>query len=259
MSNFKTIAIALAAVGIAGPALAADLSTPYVKAPPPPPAPIYNWTGFYFGGHIGGAWANETSTNVNATTLALAGTQVSADNSSFLGGGQIGINYQFGSWVLGVEADASWTNGSETVNTPSVLVPAFTITGTSDMNWLSTVTGRLGYAAGNVLVYAKGGAAWMDVDYTASVLVTGANTVFAGPVTVSDTRLGWTVGAGIELGFWNNWSAKIEYDFLDFGSEQYVFNIGGATSTVDVDTQIHVVKAGLNYRFNWGAPVAARY
>jgi outer membrane immunogenic protein len=259
MANLKSIFAALISVAIAGPAFAADLpAAPYHKAPPPPPA-VYNWTGLYFGGHIGGIWADETSTNATTTPLALAGTQVSTTNDGFLGGGQIGLNYQLGIWVIGVEADASWTNASTTVNTVSALAPAFTIGATSDINWFSTVTGRLGFASGNVLFYAKGGVAWMNVDYTGSVLVTGTNVVFAGPVTISDTRTGWTAGAGIEWGFWNNWSAKLEYDFLDFGSERYVFNIGGVATTADIDTQAHVVKAGLNYRFNWGAPVVARY
>ncbi len=114
---------------------------------------------------------------------------------------------------------------------------------TSQFNWYSTLTGRVGYAVDNWLWYVKGGAAWADVDYS------------IGGVKLGDTRTGWTVGGGLEYGLTPNWSAKLEYNFLDFGSDNIAAPIG-----VKADTQAHLFKAGLNYRFDWGkAPIAARY
>ena len=261
MLRVASVCGVLAALTLAAPAIAADFPATSAPVRAPAPAPIYVWTGIYFGGHGGGVWASETSTNVTTTALALAGTQFSAKPTGFLGGGQVGGNYQYGQWVFGVEADGSWTNANETVNTISGLLPAFTVSGTSDMNWFATLTGRFGYAAGNVLFYAKGGMAWMNVDYTASILATGTNLVVPGgePVTIRDTRNGWTVGGGIEFGFWNNWSAKVEYDYMNFGTQSYVFALGGITSTAEIDSQVHLVKAGINYRFGSGAAVVARY
>jgi outer membrane immunogenic protein len=241
--------LACLTVATAVPAFAADLP-PRVPEPQvyaPAPAPFYNWSGLYIGGHIGGGWGDETATNVNASPLAAAGSATVGKPTGFLGGGQIGVNYQMNTWVFGIEADVSWSDVKETTVTAS-LVPGISLNGSSNTNWLATVTGRVGYAVNNWLLYAKGGVAWSDVDYTAALVTAG---VAAPAFVVSDTRVGWIVGAGVEFGFWNNWSAKLEYNFIDFGTERYSFTVAGATAPVDIESQIHVFKAGLNYRFNW--------
>jgi len=245
------------AIVAAAPASAADLPPrmPEPQVYTPAAAPFYNWSGLYVGGHIGGGWADETATNVTGTALAAAGTATSASPSGFLGGGQIGVNYQVGAWVFGVEADVSWTDVKDNTVT-ATLFPGTVLNGSSSTNWMSTLTGRLGYASANWLLYAKGGVAWSDVDYTTQ-LVTGG--VVASSFLVNDTRTGWVVGAGVECGFWNNWSAKLEYNYIDFGTERYNFTLAGVTSPADIESHIHIVKGGLNYRFNWGAPIATRY
>ncbi|NWG23106.1 MAG: porin family protein [Pseudorhodoplanes sp.] len=219
----------LASLAIAGLALsmvsasAADLSRRPVYKAPPPVAQIYNWTGFYIGGHIGGAFGSEEVTGLPA------GFTGKTDPDGFIGGAQAGYNWQSGNWVFGIEGDWSWSGADG-----STVIGATPFT--SDQNWLATATGRIGYAWDNWLWYAKGGAAWLSTDYGTPGF------------SLSDTRTGWTIGGGVEVGLAPNWSAKLEYNYMDFGSEGYVFPQGPAT----VDTQIHVVKAGLNYRFNWG-------
>jgi outer membrane immunogenic protein len=218
------------AVVTAQTASAADLPRrePIQKAPPPV-ARIYDWTGFYFGGHLGGAWSSEDA--VWTATAFSTGT----DPSGFLGGFQVGANWQNGNWVFGVEADWSWTNtdGSGTLGTASF---------TADHNWYATAAARVGYAWDNWLWYVKGGGAWLDADYS------------FGGTRVGDTRSGWLVGTGLEWGLGPNWSGKLEYNYMDFGSDTF-----GFPAAVNVDTQVHAIKAGLNYRFPLSGPVGVRY
>jgi outer membrane immunogenic protein len=111
------------------------------------------------------------------------------------------------------------------------------------MNWLSSVTGRLGFTpGGNWLIYGKGGVAWADLDQT--VAVPGIS------VTNSETRTGWTAGGGVEYAFAPGWSGKLEYQYYDFGSDTYDFApVAAAPAPFEVDSNIHTIKAGLNWRF----------
>lgn len=211
-------------------ALAADLPRrPAYKAPPPIVA-IYDWTGFYIGGHLGGAWSSEDGTIVGT------GQTGGLDPSGFIGGAQIGVNWQTGNWVFGIEGDFSWTNTDGSATVPAGIIAA-------DHNWYATATGRIGYAWDNWLAYVKGGAAWMDADYS-----------LVGFTTTGDTRTGWTIGTGLEWGLSPNWSAKVEYNYMDFGSDTF-----SLPTLTEFDTQVHAVKVGLNYRFPWGAPISTRY
>jgi outer membrane immunogenic protein len=99
----------------------------------------------------------------------------------------------------------------------------------------------------------------MDVDYTAAAVTTAGGAVVLGPAVLSDRRQGWTAGGGIEVGFADNWSAKIEYNYLDFGTDRYTFIAPGATATTSADTHVHMVKGGINYRFNWGGQGGVTY
>ena len=144
-------------------ALAADLPAP---APIPPPAyvpPVYNWTGFYIGGNIGAGWSGLSDTNTNFSDT-LGSTFSAPTNAQFLGGGQVGVNYQFANGiVIGAEAMFDWLSNSQnamvTATDPTGTVAANI--GTSNARWLTTVSGRLGYAWDRVLLYAKGGGAWV--------------------------------------------------------------------------------------------------
>ena len=237
MKRFMFSAAAL--VALAGPATAADLQPrPYTKAPPAPvvPAIVYNWTGFYIGGHIGGDFAGSNS---------LAGT-----NGRFLGGVQGGFDYQFTSnFVGGIEAEYSWMAG----NNNGVTFPGGVVV-TDKRDQLGSVTGRAGYTWGPGLLYAKGGYAFRG-DNNVNVAVAGLPTAFT---TTGNNKNGWTVGAGLEYMFAPNWSAKAEYQYYNFGNTTFAAGppaIVGQRFRDDDQT----VKVGVNYRFGWGGPAGARY
>lgn len=221
----------VALVAFAAPAAAADLAArSYTKAPAyVPPAPIYNWTGFYIGGHIGGAFVGDDSIAAGATRN---------NNAAFLGGVQGGYDWQFApNWVLGVEAQYSWLDrNTDPVQVGSVMF-------SDNQKGLGSVTGRIGYTWGPALLYAKGGYAFADYNTTAN------NGLVA--VSVNSKSDGYTVGGGLEYLFAPSWSGKVEYQYYDFGN----VNFDGYSFKNDE----HVVKAGLNYRFNWGGPVVAKY
>jgi outer membrane immunogenic protein len=210
---------------------AADLAArPYTKAPPPiaAAAPIYNWTGFYIGGHVGGAFGGENN------ILAPGFTGGSSNDGVFMGGVQVGYDTQFApNWVFGLEANYSFldTNNNPFVN-----------------RGLGSVTGRLGYTWGPALLYVKGGYAWADSRLT--------NGFGGGTFSNWDGggRDGYTVGAGLEYMFTQNWSGKIEYQYYDFGTRNALFTTpAGVVSAVGFRNDEHTIKAGLNYRFNWGS------
>jgi outer membrane immunogenic protein len=254
-------ALALATLSL--PAAAADLGArPIGKAPVVAPVALYNWSGFYIGGHIGGVWGDKDWTDV--TLVPLGGPAIpdgGHEVSGFLAGGQIGFNWQAGAWVFGLEGQVSWTNADGSHPCLAVL-GVFLETCTTELSWLGSAAGRVGYAFNNVLVYAKGGFAFANEEYFQNCLVLCAVVGNIDGATGDDTRTGWMVGAGLEYGFTPNWSFKVEYNYMDFGNETYNL-INPATGLVfsiyDIDQQLHVVKAGVNYRFNWGAPVAVRY
>ena len=234
----KRFLLAVAASGVlAAPALAADIGPrPYTKAPAyTPPQVIYNWTGFYIGGHVGGAFAGDST---------FAGS-----DARFLGGVQGGFDYQFApNFVAGVEAQYSWLPA----NNNGVLLPGGALV-TDNTDQIGSITGRLGYTWGPALLYAKGGYAWRNNNLGVSVGGTPA------AFTASGNRQdGYTVGAGLEYMFAPNWSAKLEYQYYNFGSGTFLSGPTDIVGTRFTDDE-HTLKAGLNYRFNWGAPVVARY
>lgn len=251
---YRFLVAAGAAVAMVSAANAADLGArPVYKSATPAAVVAYNWSGLYAGGHIGWGWQNSEATLLAETVPGPfpIGTVIAADSSGFLGGGQIGYNWQGGGpWVLGVEADFSWTGADQSaVRTSLIPVPGTTVTAGADFNWFATLTARAGYAWDNWLAYLKGGVAWADVEFSGSNVVPLIGTFVASPN--SDTRVGWTVGVGVEHAFARRWSWKLEYAYMDFGSETYSNTTIPATgvSTVAHELDVHAVKFGLNYRF----------
>jgi outer membrane immunogenic protein len=238
MTKFLLATVALVALGATVPALAADLAArPYTKAPPYVAQPIYNWTGFYIGGHLGGAFAGDNS--------------LTGNDGRFLGGVQGGADYQFApSWVIGVEAQYSWLSSGNT----GVVFPGGVLV-TSHNDQLGSVTGRLGYTWGPALLYAKGGYGWKDGNNLGVVTAAGVPVAFT---TDGNHRDGYTVGAGLEYMFAPNWSAKAEYQYYNFGSTTFTTGPAVVVGTRFHDDE-HTVKAGLNYRFNFGGAAVARY
>lgn len=244
---------ALALISTSG--FAADLpARTYTKAPVMTP-PVYNWTGFYIGGHAGGGWGESQSTELDPGTNAFPTGTVfdKAHISGFLGGVQGGYNWQTSNHiVLGIEGEWSWADVSGTETTTSTVprLAGFTSTTTIKANDYATAAGRLGFAADNWLLFVKGGAAWENSGSTGTQLLANG-TLSSTSVVADDWHDGWVVGLGAEWGFARNWSAKIEYDHLDFGS----YNIQPVTSTgtssnVRSSSSVEVVKGGVNYHFN---------
>jgi outer membrane immunogenic protein len=234
----KLLLSAVALTAFAAPAFAADMpARTYAKAPAySPPAVIYNWTGFYIGGHLGGAFAGDNS---------FVGS-----DARFMGGVQGGFDYQFApNFVMGVEAQYSWLNS----NTTGFAFPGGGLV-TSRNNQIGSVTGRAGYTWGPGLIYAKGGYAWRD-NPNIGVSVAGTPAAFT---TDGNHRDGWTVGAGLEYMFAPNWSAKAEYQYYNFGNTNFTTGPAAIVGTRFRDDD-HTVKVGVNYRFGWGGPVAAKY
>ena len=239
------------AVAIALPAAAWGADYP-VKAPPVVPvAPLaYSWTGFYIGGNIGGAWAGNSGWTDSISGLAWN----NGNNGTFIGGGQIGFNYQFGNFVLGVEADADWAANNSN-NAVGVVVPAVgTIAISGNDRWISTLAARFGVAFDQVLLYGKVGGGWVGADNFAITNVT-TGTSIAG--LNGSTNSGWLVGAGLEWGFAPSWSVKFEYDYLGLNSRTLTVPLGSPFLAGDVFTtgnrNIQMAKVGVNYLFNWGA------
>lgn len=270
----------IAALAMITSASAADLP---VKSPPPAPvmAPVWNWTGFYIGVNGGYSWGRSSRdlnffNPLNGVILAT-GTGVGRDLNGGLFGGQIGYNWQASNWVFGLEFDAQWTGqrGSTTVLCPvaGCLGGGAVATGTSatledKLAWLSTFRGRVGFTVTpSMLLYATGGGAWGEVDSTLGLTGVTANGVpFAIASSRNTNRFGWTVGAGIEAMFSPNWSAKLEYLYVDMGSisnSVVLPTAAGIPLGANVTSRVtdSIIRAGINYHFNFGgpSPVVARY
>lgn len=236
------------------------------KARPMAPiaAPIYNWSGFYIGGNAGGGWGRADYLNTANTTLFgdVAGPPPFSHNTSgFIGGGQIGFNWQVTNWVFGLEAMYDYSDIRGSVNPLRGGAPPLGMDDVFETRIRSLFLGtaRLGYAWNNWLLYAKGGYAGGDVR------VSVVDTVGANQGAGSDTkwRHGWTVGGGLEYGITPNWTVAAEYNYVRLQSGSY--ELGGtaapAVYTFDVDTRdTHLATIRLNYKFDWGGgPVVARY
>jgi outer membrane immunogenic protein len=247
-------ALALTAV-LAAPAMAADMRMP-VKAPPPIAAPVFTWTGCYIGANIGYGQADKDYFD------PLEAVNVGSHRADgIVGGGQVGCDYQTGSWVFGIQGmfDAADLTGSH-VNPFPYFGIANDFTEHSKVSWFTIVTGRLGYALQpSLLAYIKGGAAWVREKH----LETNISQTVPGfvPGSVSVTRTGWVIGGGLEYLLAPNWSVFAEYNYLDFGRKTVTL-VYGSTGTYDYDIKqnVHLGKVGINYRFGgFGGPVVARY
>jgi outer membrane immunogenic protein len=242
----RTCGIALCATAglltLAAPALASDLL----------PMPGTAWGGFYVGGQLGGAWSDtdwryDNHNWFNTIGPALVGTNFDIDVSGIIGGGQAGFNYQSGSWVLGVETSVAGADLDGSRNDPF-----FPGSGTysADIDLLTTVTGRIGYAQGKWLAYAKGGWAGADVELALFDRETPVR------ANSSDWANGWTVGGGGEYAICKNLSLGVEYDFAELDKDRWKINcptcpsgVGGGVPVVDGDIQVQSVTARLNHRF----------
>jgi outer membrane immunogenic protein len=285
----KRLLIGMTAVAsmLATSALAADLpARTYTKAPVYV-EPVYDWTGFYIGLNGGYSWGNSSNT-FTAGTLPV--TTASQHMNGWVFGGQAGYNWQFNrSWVFGIEGDidATGQDGTATLapnTTVTVFVPppgvavlptrttTTTTTGTFEdkLPWLATLRGRIGVLpTDRVLLYVTGGLAVGEVKSTSSVASTSSTVLSFGtnpaPTSAgalagsSTTQAGWTIGAGVEGAIGGNWTAKLEYLYVDLGTMNNTFVGLAPFAPLAVSSHVtdNIVRAGINYRF--GGPVVARY
>ncbi|MBV8851440.1 MAG: porin family protein [Methylobacteriaceae bacterium] len=257
----KILMTTVAATALAGSAFAADLPSRRPPVAYVPPVPIFTWTGFYIGVNAGGAFR---ANNNNNNGIFIPGVGFVAGNNSnnsarFIGGGQAGVNYQINQFVLGIEGDGQALVGNNNNNGNNFF--NFGNNG-NNTRFLGTVRGRGGIAFDRFLVYGTGGVAFgtgPTINNFNPFLV-GAGP-FANNVNNSNNwRVGYAVGAGVEYAFLNNWSVKVEYLYTDLGrTNNNNFFFGNNNNFRERD---HIVRAGLNYKFDWfgaPAPVVARY
>lgn len=220
-------------------AKAADMT---VKAPVVAPVPL--WNGFYIGAHGGYGFG---SSRLVDPSFAFAQDRFTMDTKGALAGAQVGGNWQFDNIVVGAELDLSWASikGNRPVDPANPILSGLSVS----YQALATGTGRIGYAFDNALVYAKGGVAWANIAYQALVGTTA-------PLDVNHQRTGLTGGVGLEYALTRNLSARLEYDYLYFGPASIALTT--RISPQNVDHELHLVKLGVNYRFN-GDAIVARY
>ena len=293
MRRIAAGSLAFASVLAATSALAADLpARTYTKAPVIVD-PGYNWTGFYVGANGGYSWGR-ANTSLTAPSPLPAIFPVAAfapfrtNVNGGIAGGQLGYNWQVDpKWVLGLEGDAQWSGerssstltavgpryGSSIVGIPGGTDFNAIITQTAnlayDLQWFATFRGRAGWLADpQTLLYGTGGLAVGGFRYaaqgTVALQVFGPGlggttpgfgfTVPGAAAAQSDTRAGWTLGAGVERKITRNWSAKLEYLYLDFGSRRF---FAGTANEADVSFRDHIVRVGINYE--WYPTVVAKY
>jgi outer membrane immunogenic protein len=275
--------IALAAL-TTGSTFAADLKAPVYKAPPTLVAST-PWTGFYFGAGIGfrSTQSDPTVTDVRDAFVTLAGecarfagqfggcfTSEPANDTAFRVSPYFGFNWQFApQWVAGVEGDFGFAKKTTTIFGMFYPESVFGWSGEAGdtfsvkTTWDASARGRIGYlVTPTVLAYATGGAAWLHIETTSNCNTNGlcrSALLFSPPViTDSTTRLGWTIGGGIEAALWSNWIARAEYRYADFGTITNTDFRAGSPSvggfplavTYNLALKTHTATFGLAYKFN---------
>jgi len=265
MHRFSAALISgVSTIAITQVASAADLPQ---KAPPyTPPPPIYSWTGFYIGGHVGYGWGSlngDTAHTVRVPSIGpffplnavlFPSLERDINPNGGLGGIQAGYNYQAARVVYGVEADLTWTGQRDSFNFAGASTPVqfedfdYQETTAAKLRYMGTVRGRIGYAFGEFLPYITGGLAWgrmaMDLNWAlkqrfCQICVAS----FSG--SESHTLFGWTLGAGFEYAFGPRWSVKAEYLFVDLGEKTYFAGVPGGGS---FGLQDHIGRLGINFR-----------
>lgn len=268
MRKLLLAAAALTAV-VGTPALAADMAAPVYKAPPPP-APVFSWTGFYVGLNGGYGWGRDPVAFAPADAAAavyFTGTgggppvpgSVTTNPGGGLFGGQVGYNYQWSNFVAGVEADFDGADirGSGTLSTAVTGFAPFTTSAQQKLTSLGTFRGRLGLAADRALFYVTGGLAYGRTQLNTSIITPTIGCGPAGLCALASTtqwRGGWSAGAGGEYAFAPAWSARIEYLHYDLGSRsQSQFDPADAAPVPVFNSSVrfqgNIVRGGINYRF----------
>ena len=260
----KVLLSTVALIAFAAPAAAADLAArPYVKAPPSPIAIAYDWSGFYLGAN-GGWGSSRKCWDLRADVIGPFVPPLAEGCHDATGGtvgGQIGYRWQASQWVFGLEGQGNWADFRGSNTSLAFATPLSAIRNQSKIDAFGLITGQVGYAWNNVLLYVKGGAAVTSDNYRGIEVATGLLVDSA-----NETRWGGAVGAGLEVGFAPNWSVGFEYNHLFMGDRDINLTASGnfigapagtflRTTRISQDVDLATVR--LNYR--WGGPVIARY
>jgi outer membrane immunogenic protein len=240
--------------------MSASLAARAADLPPAPPMParapvayvpaepMFSWTGFYIGGNVGAGWGRG-----NVVDSVFGANYTNGNSATFLGGGQIGGNYQFGSFVIGAEADFDWmvnnNNSGNGTTVPLLGVPTVLRVSAND-RWETTLAARFGWALDHALFYGKAGGGWVGAgNFAVTNVATGGSVALSN----SNTNVGWLLGAGFEYALTQNWTAKVEYDYLALNNASYSVTIP-STAVVDTFTNggrnVQTVTVGVNYLFN---------
>jgi outer membrane immunogenic protein len=246
---------------------------------------LWSWTGFYIGANAGYSTGRDDFTQTLVAVPGPGGVLLTSSSPNTIapkggfGGLQIGYNWQFGAFVLGAEADYQWADQTDTTCgglCGNLIVPGVTIIGTAGsansvhqkVKSFSTARARLGWANDGALIYITGGGAWMQVDSTESIsfaVIPGFGP-FTTAASFSDTKSGYSIGAGIEMRLWWNWTAKVEYLHLDVSGVTHIFAAGfpfavpgGSFTTTTGRIKDDIFRVGLNYKFDWGYGGAGGY
>lgn len=260
MQRLAVGTVALATLWVTS-VFAADMA---VKAPPPPPPPACVWCGWYVGVNAGGSWNTSDVTfdpvlssgwqfaPTGLPALSVTQGSPSLHGDGFIGGGQAGYNYQTGNVVIGIEADIDYWGVKLSRVSPTFSYPGaanYFFTESVSTNWLATVRPRVGVALDHALFYGTGGLAVGNQSFAESLTyIATPNNVAAG--TISQTKVGWTAGGGLEYAFTNQWSAKLEYLYVDLGSVGFTSNFSGVTfQNLSSHLTADIVRGGINYHF----------
>jgi outer membrane immunogenic protein len=256
----KIVLAAAATLLLAGTASAADMAArPYTKAPAPVVVPVYNWTGFYVGGNVGGMWTDQNAFWLNSVQPIV---NFNHNQSTGIGGAHAGAQYQWNNIVFGIEA--AWFTGfnsGQVIGSPPTGCPAVTFTCQAGVSNVWTVGPRLGYAVNDWLLYGTGGYANGQISTRSFRTATGV--VFD---DFSNRQGGWFAGAGVEWAAWKSGSTALvlgaEYQHIDLGTARMVSPGDGGVCLVDcrdINTKIDLVRARLSVKFGAPAAVVAKY
>jgi len=209
------------------------------------PRPVANWSGLYGGVHLGYGFGTSGWIDTFGDVAGIPNSALAVRTNGVVGGLQVGFNAQSGRLVYGLEGTFS---GSDIGGSHTRSLPPAVGTFSNRINWLATVTGRLGYSFPTSLVYVKGGVAFAEFEN--NLRLDGAVGPFIFPGQTA-TRTGWTIGIGAERALSNRWSLKYEWNYFDFGKQRYdTFLAAFGPARIDIDQTVHTVTVGLNYRFN---------
>ncbi len=287
MRNSKSIVSAVVAVSAIIGVDAVSAADMAVKAGPVVVNSSYNWTGFYAGLNVGFGWRDDPGYTTNLTNCVVGGacgagglvfgnplnqalgsalgTGSTSSGAGFAGGVQAGYNWQSSGFLIGLEADVDYFQRGTSLAKTGIVTTGdiLTVTNQSNSNWIATIRPRVGLVWDRLLVYATGGAAFTRLEYRESMVTTlGAS---SGAFSVSQTKTGWTVGAGAEYALADRWSVRAEYLYAQFNG---LAGTGGLVSTVPAGFSNvftgrtgtfndNILRVGLNYRF--GGPIVAAY